>query len=575
MRMRRSAMLRQKMRGRSRYQYLGFNKTLLQTHHRASPSVVFPNNILPQNEISVPTSNSALLFSSGKWRNHRQELARGNALRTMRETDGRRSPASNGTANVDYRLRSDGTSPSSDQVSSLWGESEKQEAPARRGGRRRQLQRGDNLSFASFFDEVDAIMEENHGYRNSRKSPGSSLLDKLGEPFGMGIDLTSSATTPKLFREKKSKVASEIQSTTERPPSISSVGTGRKSIFDVLPASVAQPENKNAYERNMYEQYHLLLQDVIERFSTRKGLDEEVIKWLTKSERVVPSNLPIIEEIIRDGGAIPSKGVVSGERVESVALRKQLDRQRELFLDRMPLTPKQLSQARTALKTVADLCAKRARAAPLEIAWEKIKEAGITPSEEAMNTFLYVVSTGGLGLASSISAPLDSFLLSRDSTLNQKGGSILDALKPLKSELSSESEEIHEDANEKRDIKEEVSVFRDILYDPTERSISVRINSLIAKGHPKAAESLLEGFESNGGALRLRTFMPVLKYYCEQGEVACALSLFGRMREISTVYLEPETYILMISTIAENGLFRQVKSICGNCFFSLASMENL
>ena len=58
--------------------------------------------------------------------------------------------------------------------------------------------------------------------------------------------------------------------------------------------------------------------------------------------------------------------------------------------------------------------------------------------------------------------------------------------------------------------------------------------------------------------IRLRTYLPVLRLYCEQGEISSALKLFKRMRDTPTVLLEPENYVLVLSAIAENGYFRYV-----------------
>lgn len=46
-----------------------------------------------------------------------------------------------------------------------------------------------------------------------------------------------------------------------------------------------------------------------------------------------------------------------------------------------------------------------------------------------------------------------------------------------------------------------------------------------------------------------------MKLYCEQGNVSSALRLFKRMRDEPFVRLEPENYILLISTFAEHGYF--------------------
>jgi len=415
----------------------------------------------------------------------RQQLTRGNAekLRKMREAKWRSYPASAGSENIDQRLAEEGN----------MEHQKHNRRQLHKAERKQSFEEKKRQKFVSFFDEVDSLMEEKYGHKSPSAEP--SLLDILGEPSLLRTNPAVSPVTSDLCDRPNVAVDSRTPSSLTDVPS--SVGSSRKSIFDfdVIPAAIPAADNKNAYEKNSYEQYYLFLQDAIAQMEKRKGLDKEVIEWLTKDERVVHSDLTILDDVIRDGGAISAKNSATGESSETVALRDQLKDQQEKFLESVTLTPGQLTQARTALKIIADLCAKRARAAPVEIAWEKIKEAGIIPSKGAMDTFLYVVSTGGLGLVSSISVPLDNYLLSQNAFPDQRSGSILDALKPLDGKLDSGSDEHSCDGSKSRDMKEEVSVFRDILYEPTERSISVRINSLVAKGNPKAAELLLEAFK--------------------------------------------------------------------------------
>lgn len=57
---------------------------------------------------------------------------------------------------------------------------------------------------------------------------------------------------------------------------------------------------------------------------------------------------------------------------------------------------------------------------------------------------------------------------------------------------------------------------------------------------------------------KLRTYLPILKLYCEQEDVDAAFTLFHRMRDEPKVRLEPENYVLLLSTLAEGGYFRYV-----------------
>jgi pentatricopeptide repeat protein len=71
-----------------------------------------------------------------------------------------------------------------------------------------------------------------------------------------------------------------------------------------------------------------------------------------------------------------------------------------------------------------------------------------------------------------------------------------------------------------------------------------------------STQKSIEADESSEGELvRLRTYFPILKQYCEVGDMSSALSLFKRMQSTPGVMLEPETYVLLLASIAENKYF--------------------
>ncbi len=172
-------------------------------------------------------------------------------------------------------------------------------------------------------------------------------------------------------------------------------------------------------------------------------------------------------------------------------------------------------------------CAERARSVPMEVAWYKVKESGLVLPKDTISTYLYVVGTMGMG---------DSFRMTTTDEENKD---------------SSESS-----------ISEEVVTYHDLAMKPTESSISLRVKAFAAKGDAKTAQELLEAFKKqidddadNKEAIRLRTYLPILKQYCESKDVGAALAVYKQMQSISTVILEPENYVLLLASIAENGYF--------------------
>ena len=67
----------------------------------------------------------------------------------------------------------------------------------------------------------------------------------------------------------------------------------------------------------------------------------------------------------------------------------------------------------------------------------------------------------------------------------------------------------------------------------------------------------IEADEKSNELIRLRTYLPILKAYCEKddADMTRALSLFKRMQSTPGTMLEPETYVMLLASIAENKYF--------------------
>lgn len=184
--------------------------------------------------------------------------------------------------------------------------------------------------------------------------------------------------------------------------------------------------------------------------------------------------------------------------------RESMMEQKVDFLSKANLTETQHEFAMRTLTYLGDHCAKKQMPNPLLVAWHKLKESGMVPRENCISTYMYVLS-------------LDS---------------------------------------SSSDIATEVANFHDLFYEPNEKTITLRIKSMIANENAAGAEELLQGSVGNGEWKKLRTYVPLLEMYCRQGDMTSALHLYRRMQEQSRVYFEPETYALLIGTLAEQGWFR-------------------
>ena len=117
--------------------------------------------------------------------------------------------------------------------------------------------------------------------------------------------------------------------------------------------------------------------------------------------------------------------------------RSVIAEQKQNFLVAVNMSKKQHELAMRTLTYMGDYCAKHRMPTPLIVAWYKIMEAGMIPRENCISTYMYVLSL-------------------QDTSLTG-----------------------------------DVATFHDLCYGPNEKTITLRIKSMIAKGDAAAAEKLL------------------------------------------------------------------------------------
>ncbi len=473
----------------------------------------------------------------------------------------------------------------------------------RMSARKRGGHTSNGKKFISFFDEVDELIEKRRAEkigttRTCSKNGGAmgsslaNLLDKLDNYPDAGRlddDRSSSVGYGDSSRLSISddfvgsnSISSKATSTFsyKYDDNLAPSANRARSIFDTDDDTDFEPEpvNPHAYDKETFEQYETLLREELKnqkfvqmRIRSMKDATEEekqeylrpVYKWLLTHERTVSYDLPTLRQASENPEAVFSTGGLDGQGgSQGDSFRGELEKQQQAFLEETGLSPEQYQVAEKAFQVLATQCAKRARAAPVEIMWEKIKESGMILSANVMSTILYVVSTGGSVLSAS------SSFSSRD---NERRGSKLSSVSSLFSGISGRNDSAGANKDNEEDegtdkteeddsvnVQDEVAFFHDMLYEPTDNSTSLRVKGLISKGDAEGAEQLLEAFASREGTVvRLRSYLPILNLYCQKGEISSAMRLFKRMRNIESVHLEPENYVMVISALAENGCFRE------------------
>ena len=203
-----------------------------------------------------------------------------------------------------------------------------------------------------------------------------------------------------------------------------------------------------------WKEYYETADSVLSQAKTfgKKDAEEDklaVREYLLRRERIVPIHLPTLISKTPDGE--PRLETAATNDAVGSSLHSELEAQKLLFCEVSGLSSAQQKLALRVLGYIGNYCAKKRSCVPLRLGWYKLKEMGASPRENVLSTYLY-----GLALA------------------EEKMQEI-----PMRKEVS-------------RSLPEEVAAFHDSLFQPTEKTLTLRIKALVEKGDAMGAERLLE-----------------------------------------------------------------------------------
>jgi hypothetical protein len=165
---------------------------------------------------------------------------------------------------------------------------------------------------------------------------------------------------------------------------------------------------------------------------------KSVVIEVMKSPRVLKKENP--DDIQEAKAFLLSREIVlSAPSIEDEDFRVKIREQKELFNQTHNLSQSQYEFSMRCLVYMGDHCAKRQSARPIAVAWQKMKESGMIPRENCISTYMYVLSMEDVC-----------------------------------------SEDVVEVAN-----------FHDLFFPPNEKTITLRIKSLIGKKDIAKAEEIL------------------------------------------------------------------------------------
>ncbi|KAL3916809.1 MAG: hypothetical protein SGILL_005011 [Bacillariaceae sp.] len=430
------------------------------------------------------------------------------------------------------------------------------------------------LTLDEFFDNLGKQQEQQQSKMNNsrqsqsqtrRKSPRRKFdpVQKTDEPRRKQSDMASFFDEVDALMEKNKR--GEGNDSIKRPVPSRQSREEEESLFDILRPAMGDAEppqpTSDFYDNTSYQQYLDLLQEVMDKPEflkkhTKRPLSDEeaarTVEWLQATEPSVHVKLPMLDFAIECGKDNDSNGETSTQQSkeqQQEQFRAEIEKQRELFMTQNGWTDKQYTAAMGALVILGNLSAKLCKAAPLEVAWQKLKEAGFRMDQKTLHNYLYVSSTFSLPSARRLSS------LTRHSK-RSLGGSVLDFLGDIADDSDDAGRDSSDMKEEKKtvDVSAEVALCHNFLYEPSEQSTSIHVRVLVSQGRPNDAEQVLDENTENDD-LRLRTYAPVYDAYLDNDDVVSAFKLFVKMKNEKHVELLPETFVQLIACIAENGYF--------------------
>jgi Pentacotripeptide-repeat region of PRORP len=335
--------------------------------------------------------------------------------------------------------------------------------------------------------------------------------------------------------------------------------SGALSIFDVFripdppPTSAShdgRPRQTNAYPAVAMEHYMDVLNPIMadKKKYLRKGnkravaddAARPVTEWLVSDAPSIDAHLPAFDAAIQGRRCQPLINIESDH--SATAVREQLQQQRTNFQSALNFSGAQFDMIEGTLKKLTNEMSKYGKGVPVEVVWSKVKEAGIT-DQRVLHNLLYISITFTPGSKAK-----------RKSKYGHLAGmtSILDVL-DVSDDATDGDDERWEDLVE---ITDEIAIYHDMLHEPNEQSINVRVKLLVAQGKAADAAKLLENAQAKGVELHLRSYTPVLRLFLELEDLGAALELYKTMDKISTVHFEVETFLYILTGFAERGVFR-------------------
>ena len=369
----------------------------------------------------------------------------------------------------------------------------------------------------------------------------SSLLTRAA--VGVSID----APTIRNLQPRTISVSC-MTSSDENDQVVGTTGTGGHGVARSLVMAIdgEDTESSPPFDKDVWKMYENIMKEIMIQRRVIKKCDDETISKCRAFLLSFQQHLSPVPNIIK----IVSDDQENKRETLTSSLRQQSEQFQQLF----NYTSAEVEYINRCLVYMGDACAKLQSKRnskqksnsdsdncdvidprlPIAVAWHKLKEMGYVIRENSMSTYMYILSNSG------------------DSESNIEYNFFVD------------------------DTLLEVVTCHDTIYKPSEKTVTIRLKSLISRGKIDEAEDMFATSFNGGSRIsssdsatelagksdknqnkqgRLRTYMPLMEHYCMSGNLTSTLRLFQQMQDCTGVHWDVESYSLLLSSVARFGFF--------------------
>ena len=387
---------------------------------------------------------------------------------------------------------------------------------------------------------------------------------------------------PTLIMAMTTSDENDMISTTTSPPLV--VSEEEEEEVDTKNGNENENEKNNniPFDDNAWMAYETLMTKIAKQTRKVKNFDEESVSkcrtYLLSREQYISSGVP---DVIIENNA--------GKSILQSSIRTQA----ESFRQRYNFTSEEFDFVTRSFVKLGDMSAKNQskkrnnknknnhdhidsnnnnsknneidHRLPVAVAWYKLKEMGSIPQENSMSTYMYILSSSNNNDNNN----------DDDNNSNDNDNEIAVAIVD--------------------DALLEVVTCHDVLYKKNEKTLTIRMKSLVARGRIDEAEEIFaasfdesnsssSGSSSDSGSGsssstpekeeskneiskkrdnknnnnqvgKLRTYMPLMEHYCKVGDLTSILRLYRKMQDSTGVYWDVESYTILLSSLARFGYF--------------------